>query len=226
MIVNGVTGDDPGGFAGQVATGAALCTADSLRESEAQYAASRAERIADEMTYWVERGISEEDARWRAEMGANMIDGFVGGPDRLAMADFLEALTEAQCVGDAFRAADDCFLDGSIDRLRKGKGGWRDCVMIVGAVASKGKVAKGRGRAGRTGPSDSIYEQLDGAGNVRSRTFYDENGRPFSRQDFDHSHGGKQPHEHHFSFDKDGKPIAPESVTPVPPGYDSTPSGD
>jgi len=88
-----------------------------------------------------------------------------------------------------------------------------------------GFAARGAGKAGKTGTPNSIYEQLDDAGNVRSRTFYGENGRPFSRQDFDHPHGGMQPHEHNRTFDADGRPITPRTTRPLPPGYDNKPSG-
>lgn len=60
---------------------------------------------------------------------------------------------------------------------------------------AKTPVSHGAGRAAKQGTPNSIYEQVDGAGDVRSRTFYDENGRSFSRQDCDHPHGGVQPHE-------------------------------
>ncbi len=83
-------------------------------------------------------------------------------------------------------------------------------------------VTSGPGRAPKTGTPDSIYEQLDNAGNVRSRTMYDSNGRPFSRQDFDHPHGGMQPHEHLRNFDANGRPITKEVVRPLPPGYTNT----
>lgn len=85
-------------------------------------------------------------------------------------------------------------------------------------------ITSGAGKAGKTGTPNSIYEQLDDAGNVRSRTFYDENGRSFSRQDFDHPHGGMQPHEHGRTFDADGRPITPRTTHDLPPGYDNTPS--
>lgn len=35
---------------------------------------------------------------------------------------------------------------------------------------------------------NSIYEQINNDGTVKSRTFYDENGRQFSRQDYDQPH--------------------------------------
>ncbi len=38
---------------------------------------------------------------------------------------------------------------------------------------------------------NTIYEQLNPDGTVKSRSFYDENGREFSRQDFDHEHFDK-----------------------------------
>lgn len=39
---------------------------------------------------------------------------------------------------------------------------------------------------------NSIYEQMNPDGTVKSRAFYDENGNQFSRQDFDHRHFDKK----------------------------------
>ncbi len=86
------------------------------------------------------------------------------------------------------------------------------------------EVGQGLGRAAKRGTPNSIYEQLGDAGRVRSRTFYDENGHPFSRQDFDHAHGGLQPHETTRTFDAEGRPITTEVTGPLPPGYDDTPT--
>jgi RHS repeat-associated protein len=85
-------------------------------------------------------------------------------------------------------------------------------------------VSSGLSRAPSVGTPNSIYEQTAPSGEVRSRTFYDENGRTFARQDFDHSHGGMRPHEHLRSFDRNGRPITSETVRPVPDGYDTTPT--
>jgi RHS repeat-associated protein len=75
------------------------------------------------------------------------------------------------------------------------------------------------------GTPNSIHEQTDASGKtVNSRTFYDENGHMFARQDFDHSHGGMQPHEHRHSFNAAGQPITSKTHVPVPPGYDRTPT--
>ena len=65
----------------------------------------------------------------------------------------------------------------------------------------------GKSQAPKNSTPNSIYEQLNPDGTVRSRTFYDSNGNPFSRQDFNHSHGGMQPHEHIRTLDPVGKPI-------------------
>lgn len=93
-------------------------------------------------------------------------------------------------------------------------------------LAARGatEVGQGLGRAGKQGPPNSIYEQLDDAGSIRSRTFYDGNGHPFSRQDFDHPHGGLQPHETTRTFNAQGRPITPKVTGPLPPGYDNTPT--
>lgn len=71
---------------------------------------------------------------------------------------------------------------------------------------------------------NSIYEQINPDGTVKSRAFYDENGRQFSRQDFDHRHFDKktkqyyQPHEHNYYYNKNGQPIG-KSDGPLPSGY-------
>lgn len=78
-------------------------------------------------------------------------------------------------------------------------------------------LTQGTSRAPRRGEPNTIYEQIDENGNVRSRTYYDENGYPFAREDFDHSHGGMQPHEHKRTFNSDGQPITPETIDPIDP---------
>ena len=93
-----------------------------------------------------------------------------------------------------------------------------------GAGGPSTKVTSGPSRSPKQGAPNSINEQLDPSGKVMSRTFYDENGNPFSRQDFDHSHAGMKPHEHSREFNSQGQPITPEDVHPLPPGYDKTPT--
>ena len=76
---------------------------------------------------------------------------------------------------------------------------------------------------------NSIYEQMNPDGTVKSRAFYDENGNQFSRQDFDHRHFDKntkqyyQPHEHNYSYNKNGQPIG-KSDGPLPKGYSNKPT--
>ncbi|MCE8510922.1 hypothetical protein KBY28_20930, partial [Ruegeria pomeroyi] len=72
----------------------------------------------------------------------------------------------------------------------------------------------GRNQAPKTAVPNSVHEQYNN-GVLDSRTFYDNNGRPFSRQDFGHPHGGMQPHEHNFNFNGYGQPISPTTVTPL-----------
>lgn len=70
---------------------------------------------------------------------------------------------------------------------------------------------------------NSIYEQLNRNGSVKSRAFYD------SRQDFYHKHfiksAGKteMPHEHNYSYNKFGQPNG-ENTNPLPSGYTNLPS--
>ena len=90
-------------------------------------------------------------------------------------------------------------------------------------------VEQGTSRPPKRSTPNSIYEQLNPDGTVRSRAYYDENGNQFSRQDFDHSHYDKgtqqdlQPHEHNYHYNENGFRDG-ESVGPVPPGYDNLPN--
>lgn len=76
---------------------------------------------------------------------------------------------------------------------------------------------------------NSIYEQMNPDGTVKSRAFYDENGNRFSRQDFDHRHFDKktkqyyQPHEHNYSYNENGQPTG-KSDGPLPKGYSNKPT--
>ena len=82
----------------------------------------------------------------------------------------------------------------------------------------------GEGRAGPKGDPNSIYEQLNDKGKVKSRTFRDGNGHEFARQDFEHEHDGVKPHEHQREFDADGRPISKKTTRALPQGYDTTPT--
>jgi hypothetical protein len=94
------------------------------------------------------------------------------------------------------------------------------------------KVEQGKSQAPELGKPDSIYEQIGDDGSVNSRTYYDENGRQFSRQDFaGKGHpvpgsGGERvlPHEHQTVFDAQGWPIAKEVVKRVAEGYTNAPT--
>jgi len=92
-----------------------------------------------------------------------------------------------------------------------------------GEKKTETQITSGEQRAPKSGPPNSIYEQVQN-GEVKSRTFYDGNGRPFNRQDFSHPHNGTIPHDHDFSFNADGQPIASERVQDLRPGYDNTPT--
>jgi RHS repeat-associated protein len=98
-----------------------------------------------------------------------------------------------------------------------------------GSNGNETPIDQGAGRAPSTGEPNSIYEQLNSDGSVKSRTFYNEDGQPFARQDFDHEHFDKdtqqylQPHEHNYDYNESGQPNG-SSVRPVPPGYNNSPS--
>jgi len=72
-------------------------------------------------------------------------------------------------------------------------------------------IFKGTSRPWDSGATpNSIYEQLNPNGTVKSRAFYNENGQQFNRQDFDHQHFIKhtqqsyQPHEHSYHYNSNG----------------------
>lgn len=83
------------------------------------------------------------------------------------------------------------------------------------------EIEQGKSQAPKASKPNSIYEQIGDDGNVKSRTFYDENGRMFSRQDFEGSkpHNEMLPHEHVQRFDAEGKPITSKKVQALPEGY-------
>ena len=76
---------------------------------------------------------------------------------------------------------------------------------------------------------NSIYEQLNPDGTVKSRAFYDQNGRQINRQDFDHSHFVKklqqdcQPHEHSYTYNNNGYRDG-EDDDALTPGYNNQPT--
>jgi hypothetical protein len=89
----------------------------------------------------------------------------------------------------------------------------------------KTKVEQGKSQAPKLGTPDSIYEQIGDDGSVNSRTYYDENGRQFSRQDYNRPHGGHDgPHEHVQGYNAAGQRIVKEVVKPLPSGYPNTPN--
>jgi hypothetical protein len=87
------------------------------------------------------------------------------------------------------------------------------------------RVSSGTGKVPKQGGPNSIYEQIGPEGKVTSRVFYDENGNPFGRQDFDHSHGTLEgPHEHSRQLHPQGRPVTPKVTRALPGGYDNTPT--
>ena len=75
---------------------------------------------------------------------------------------------------------------------------------------------------------NSIYEQLNPDGTVKSRAFYNQNGQQINRQDFDHPHYVKklqqycQPHEHIYIYNN-GYRVG-EDDGPLTPGYNNQPT--
>jgi len=93
-----------------------------------------------------------------------------------------------------------------------------------GSAGIRTPILHGTGRAPHVGRPNSIYEQRTPAGLVRSRTFYDENGRSFTRQDFERPHRGLLPHEQLRGFDQSGHPKTKETYRALPPGYTDRPT--
>ena len=92
-------------------------------------------------------------------------------------------------------------------------------------------VKHGHSKPPKQGVPNTVYEQLNPDGTVRSRAFYDENGRIFNRQDFDHTHFDKftdqdlTAHEHYFKYNEFGKPVKTKPGTGVlPDGYNNLPN--
>jgi hypothetical protein len=108
---------------------------------------------------------------------------------------------------------------------------YADEAYDIGKGIFKIPIRKGLGKAPQKGPPNGIYEQIDpNTGKVRSRTYYDENGNRFGRQDFEPGHGKDGPHEHSYDIDPDtghnrrGK--GQDNPRDLPPGYDDTPTRD
>lgn len=90
-------------------------------------------------------------------------------------------------------------------------------------------INQGTSKPPQKSTTNSIYEQLNPDGTVKSRVFYDENGNQFNRQDFDHTHFDKntqqnlQPHEHDYHYNENGYRDG-ETVNPLKPGYNNNPT--
>ena len=104
-------------------------------------------------------------------------------------------------------------------------------LSVKGGSGTDTPINKGYSRPNQVGEPNSIYEQLNPDGTVKSRTFFDENGREFSRQDFDHPHFDKntqqyyQPHEHNYTYNSNGQRNG-KTVIPLPDGYSNLPTED
>ena len=164
---------------------------------------------------------------WSADRAAWVPAGEVYVGERLQTADGVVTVAEVRRLPGAFKVynltveGDHEYLVGA-ERVRSHNAD--KCGGLTGA-APKTRTNSGTSRPTTPNEPNSIYEQVDPkTGDVRSRTFHDDNGRPFSRQDFDHEHGGLQPHEHNRQFDGSGRPVTGETVREVPPGYDNKPS--
>ena len=119
----------------------------------------------------------------------------------------------------------------AVDLQGKAKIKASDYDPIEGGSGTDTPINKGYSRPNQVGEPNSIYEQLNPDGTVKSRTFFDENGREFSRQDFDHPHFDKntqqyyQPHEHNYTYNSNGQRNG-KTVIPLPDGYSNLPTED
>lgn len=92
------------------------------------------------------------------------------------------------------------------------------------------KIEQGKSQAPKEGQPESIYEQIGNDGKVKSRTFYDKNGRQFARQDFEgsrpHKINGEDviPHEHLVGFNPAGQRVVSETVKRIAEGYTNVPT--
>jgi len=76
---------------------------------------------------------------------------------------------------------------------------------------------QGTGKAPPRGQPNSIYEQINNKGALRSRTMYNSEGRPEIRLDFDHPHGNYSgPHQHNFTYNENGFRIG-DTITDILP---------
>ena len=80
----------------------------------------------------------------------------------------------------------------------------------IGKSKNETPINQGTSKPPKNTTPNSIYEQLNPDGTVKSRAFYDENTNQFNRQDFDHPHFDKntqkdlQPHEHNYRYNING----------------------
>ena len=131
---------------------------------------------------------------------------------------------------DYRNALRDCNVSVVVDETPNGGGG-RGCVgEESGSNAVETPIFNGKSKPWDSGATpNSIYEQLNPDGTVKSRAFYDENGRQFNRQDFDHPNFDKntqqyyQPHEHSYHYNENGYRDGVWDG-PLTPGYNNLPT--
>jgi RHS repeat-associated protein len=147
-------------------------------------------------------------------------DGMLPSPDNTALEE-ARGLVEKFFKGEGISSFLDKIFGKAMSGINTTDEGKLKALKDAAKMADT-LIKYGDARAPKQGEPNSIYEQLDDSGNVRSRTFYDENGHPFAHQDFDHHHGRIHgPHEQQREFDAQGRPITKERTIPLPPGYDN-----
>jgi len=102
-------------------------------------------------------------------------------------------------------------------------------IQPISPLGSALNISSGRSRCPYASAPNSVYEQIKSDGKVGSRAFYDENGRQYKRQDFDHEHFDKKtrkflnPHEHLYRYNPMGQQIG-KDVREITDGSTNNPS--
>ena len=142
--------------------------------------------------------------------------------------DIVDAATDIAKHGDDIAdAAADIVKQG--DNVADAAGNaTKKAEEIIDSIPGKNNfdtpITNGTSRPPKQSTPDSIYEQLNPDGTVKSRSFYDSNGNQFARQEFDHTHFDKDtqqllgPHEHNYSYNENGYRNGDYTI-PMPDGY-------
>ena len=151
---------------------------------------------------------------------AGAVGGALGGAAAISGGIVIGMLLSTEEVGESKEELDE------LEREQEKK---KDNEDRNDSGGSKKPINQGNSKPPQKSTPNSVYEQLNLDGTVKSRAFYDKNGNQFNRQDFDHQHFDKntqqdlQPHENNYQYNDDGLPNG-NSAGPLKPGYDNRPS--